>query len=118
MLVQAGLATLPVLVILLLIVYQISLYMEGRIFRTELMEESEMGTIPTSDVPILSSSFSRKGKSWCPPGVNREQYIGLAMALASKRHQWKSATGRRKARFESALSELRTKLALLLNRTV
>ncbi len=117
-LVQAGLAALPVLVILLLIVYQISLYMEGRIFRAELMEESEMGTIPASDVPTLTSYLGRKGKNWCPPNVNREQYIALAMGLASRRHQWKSAKGRRKARLESALSELRTKLALLLNRTV
>jgi len=116
LLVQTGLATLPVLVILLLIVYQIALYMEGRIFRAELMEESQMGTIPTSDVATLSSYLGRKGKNWCPPGVDREQYVALAMGLASKRHQWKSATGRRRARLESALSELRAKLSRLLNR--
>jgi len=118
LLVQAGLSILPVLVVLLFVAYQISLFLEGRILSMELMEESDMGTIPVPHVAKLCSYFGRKGKDWCPPGIDREQYIALAMRLASKRHQWKSATGGRKARLESALSELRWKLGQLLNRTV
>ena len=114
--VQTGFSVLPLLVFAIFVIYEISLYGERRVIREELQEESQMGTIPPSHVPILSSYFKRNQRDWYPQEADRERYISLAMSLAFKRHQSKIAKGRRYRKLELMLSELRHQLAMLLHR--
>lgn len=107
---QIGFGILPFLVFLMLALYQLSLYYEGRIIRRELEEEAQMGTIPLSIVPILSSYFKRRQKKWLPPGTDQDRYVSLAMSLAFKRQQWKIASPPRRKKLETSLNELRRQL--------
>jgi protease PrsW len=104
---EIGFGVLPFLVLLMFALYQLSLYYEGRIIRNELQEEAKMGTIPLSLVPVLSSYFKRRQEKWYPAGVNQDRYVSLAMSIAFKRQQWKTASPRRRKKLETSLSELR-----------
>src|SRR5207249_6411695 len=107
---EIGFGVIPFLVLLMLALYQISLYYEGKIIHKELQEEAEMGTIPPSLVPVLSSYFKRRQSKWYPAGVNQDHYVSLAMSIAFKRQQWKVASARRRKKLESSLNELRRQI--------
>jgi protease PrsW len=107
---EIGFGLLPFLVFVMLALYQLSLYYEGRIIKKELEEEAQLGTIPLALVPVLSSYFKRRQRKWYPPRVDQDRYVSLAMALAFKRQEWKVASVRRRKKLEAALNELRQKI--------
>ena len=114
--IETGFSVLPLLVLVMFVIYEMSLYAERKVIREELLEESELGTIPSSHVAILSSYFKRNQHDWYPQEADRERYIAMTMSLAFKRHQWKMSKGRRYRKLELVLIELRHQLAMLLHR--
>ena len=104
--IQIAFTAMPILVLLLLIIYQYFLYREGEWIRTELNEEAIEGTISPSTVNAIVSPWKRfRNKD-----ARSKQYVATAIKLAWKRHHWKRAVGFKKERLRLALVELRQSL--------
>ena len=106
MLMEIAFTVMPVLVLVILVVYQYFLYREGEWIRTELNEEALEGTISPSMVNFIVSPWKRfRNKD-----PNTKQYVATAMKLAWKRHHWKRSVGLKKERLRLGLQDLRQSL--------
>src|SRR5262249_47655827 len=83
---------LPLTVVVLLFVIQVSLYLEHRTLVRELSEEERLGYIPAGHAAILPFVLRRSRRGWLPASVPQREYVRLATRLAFRKDQARSAS--------------------------
>ncbi|MBT8378268.1 MAG: PrsW family intramembrane metalloprotease [Ignavibacteria bacterium] len=107
-----GFVFMGVSIILFCAIFVSSVISERKIIYNELLEESELGNIPTHHTTILSS-LKRNNKGWIDESI-RKTYIRTATTLAFRKYQIKSLAGRKKILYENDVSEHRELLKKML----
>ncbi|MAT38930.1 MAG: hypothetical protein CL946_04930 [Ectothiorhodospiraceae bacterium] len=82
-----GMVYIVISVAVILILFQISLNHEKKLILAELTEEAEAGFLPTDHIPYLCRLRTRKNPFWISNGIEKEQYIKLAVTLAFRKAQ-------------------------------
>lgn len=76
----------------------------------ELGAEARRGTLPEEHVEMLASPMARLREAWLQEGVDRREYKRIAMLLALRRRQHRSAQGQERAQLEEHMSVLRQRI--------
>lgn len=100
----------PMELVLVLAVFQGSLWTERRMIRRELAEEAKLGTLPAEHVDRLGSALRRDRKGWLRRGIDHGAYVRAATTLAFRRVQ-AERTG--KAELTQEVERLRAELRRL-----
>ncbi|MBH23531.1 MAG: hypothetical protein CMH57_03505 [Myxococcales bacterium] len=95
---------------------QLSLFMEHRVIKAELLAEASDGTLPLAHADIIPYWLKRVSSDWAPPGVDKNAYARAATLLAFRRHQARHASGDIAEQLEGEVRKYRHEVKLLLQR--
>ncbi|MBX7148606.1 PrsW family intramembrane metalloprotease [bacterium] len=105
---------LPIIMLTMFLMFQISVYKESAIIEQELLFESQNGVIPPEHISFIKSYFARSKDHWLEKHVPKDKYIDLTTSLAFTRNRiFLSPTHKRPA-LEKTAEELRGKIKSLL----
>ena len=110
----ANFVLLPLEVLFVLFVWQVTLFDDSLSIRRELEEEEDTGVLPKDQSWKLASWWRRMFTDIIPPGVERARYIQTATALARRKRQLKLLGDRSPAFYRDDVRRLRRQLILLL----
>jgi protease PrsW len=97
---QSGLFSLanfllfPLELIVLLGIFQLTVWDERATLRRELADEVVQGTLPLPHASAIASYFRRGRADWLPRGVPHWPYVRAATTLAFRKHQCRNASKR------------------------
>lgn len=104
-------------VIIMFVLFESSLSVEGKLIKKELTEEAEKGLIPTEHLNYLPYTHLRSKKGWLPEDVDQNRYLKVATTLAFRKQQFKNCSKRKKAFYEQEIEDAREEISHLLHRT-
>ena len=110
----SNLIILPIEVLLVFSIFQLSLWGEKRTLVRELTEEAQRGLIPTAHVAPLCSYFGRSSTRFLPEGHPEDAYIKSATTLAMRKHQARQCPPAKNARYINDIERLRREIAGIL----
>ena len=110
----SNLIILPLEVLLVFGIFQLSLWAEKRTLLFELAEEAEQGLIPEAHVAPLCSYFGRASTGLLPTGRQKEAYIKTATTLAMRKHQARQCPPAKKASYDNDIERLRREITGIL----
>lgn len=105
---------LPVIMLLMFLMFQISVYKESSIIEQELLIESQNGLMPEKHVHHIKSYFARSADNWLEKHVSKDDYIELTTALAFTRSRIYSSPQNKRAALEKNAENLRIKIKNIL----
>jgi RsiW-degrading membrane proteinase PrsW (M82 family) len=98
-------------IFLMFVLFISSIYLESKIIRRELGEESENKFFNSKYLPIIPYYTLRRKKGWIEEG-SRKEYIRTATQLAFRKMQWKQLKpGWRKEVYKNEIDFLRDKIS-------
>jgi len=109
-----NLVILPLEVLLVFAIFQLSLRAERRVLIRELTEEAEQGLIPSAHVAPLCSYFGRNSTRFLPAGLPEDAYIKAATTLAMRKHQVRQCPPAKSALYSDDVERLRREVAGIL----
>jgi protease PrsW len=112
---MSNLIILPLEVLLVFGIFQLSLLAEKRTLNRELSEEATRGLIPEEHVAPLCSYLKRNSTRFLPVGHPEEAYIKTATTLAMRKHQLRQCPQAKKIVYENDIERLRRELAGILS---
>ncbi|MEL6345145.1 MAG: PrsW family intramembrane metalloprotease [Myxococcota bacterium] len=112
-----NLALLPLEVLLVFGVFQLSLLAEKRTLLRELTEEAEHGVLPLKHVEPLSSYLGRNATAFLPAPKLQDHYIRTVTTLAFRKHQARHAPEHRAGFYADEIERLRREVRGLLQNT-
>jgi len=107
---------LPVVMLVLLGLFQLSMLHEKSILRSELAEEARTGLLPRSYVPILSSWLRRSRAGWLPAAIPHRHFVALCTRLAFRKYQGARVAQNKRYDYDEEVRVLRQELRALLER--
>lgn len=105
---------LPLLMLFIFLLFQESLSRESQLIEEELMDEADLGTLPKEHVPYLKSYLARAKSGWLAESVPKDEYLESTTHLAFLKSQYWHANKRKRKGLEKELSDLRSKIKMLL----
>ncbi len=72
---------------------QLSLFLEHRVIKRYLREESDTGLLPPAHAAIIPYWLKRRGGAWLEQHIDKNRYVKAATLLAMRRHQATQASG-------------------------
>lgn len=94
-------------------VFQIAIYMEGKMIGKELQEEVSQGIIPPEHMNYLPFVSRRNKYGWCPQGVNQKEYVKTAITLALRKYQVKNLKSAKRESYERDIEQHRYAIKMM-----
>jgi protease PrsW len=107
---------LPVVMLALFGLFQLSMLHEKSILRHELADEARTGLLPPSYVPILGSWLKRTRHGWLPPSIPHHHFVALCTRLAFRKYQGARVSKAKRYEYDEEVKVLRQELRALLER--
>jgi len=107
---MSNLIILPLEVLVVFGIFQLSLLAEKRMLKRELSEEAARGLLPVEHVTPLCSYLKRSTTQLLPAGQPEAAYIKTATTLAMRKHQLRQCPQAKKASYEDDIERLRREL--------
>ncbi|MGB9696162.1 MAG: PrsW family intramembrane metalloprotease [Ignavibacteria bacterium] len=109
-----GMLFLALYLIVILGLFQLALYLEGKTIFRELSEEASLGTIPQTHLNYIPFVHRRKKRNWCPTGINQSYYIKTSIKLALVKYKFRNCrNGNLKNRFSQEIEMLRYRIKMM-----
>lgn len=109
-----NLVILPLEVLMVFFIFQLSLAAERRTLIRELTEEAERGLLPAAHVGPLCSYFGRNSTRFLAKGGPEDAYIKTATTLAMRKHQVRRCPANKSEAYRHDVERLRRELAGIL----
>jgi hypothetical protein len=110
-----NLVLLPLEVLMVFFIFQLSLGAERRMLIRELTEEAERGLLPAAHIDPLCSYFGRNSTRFLANGGPEDAYIKTATTLAMRKHQVRRCPPNKREAYSHDVERLRRELAGILS---
>lgn len=106
--------SLPIIIAVVFLTFQASLFVQSLRIRRELLAEAATGALPEQHARIVASWWRRQGYDWLPMGVDHRRYVRALTTLALRRYQSRLPSGRRDTFYLDDTERLRRQISVML----
>jgi RsiW-degrading membrane proteinase PrsW (M82 family) len=101
-------------VFIILILFQLGVYHDGKVILRELTDESNKGLIPKEHLRYIPYTSRRYKHGWLPSNINQKDYVKTATRLAMRKNQLRTMTSGAKISYQREVDLLRNKIYSML----
>lgn len=101
-------------VFIILILFQLGVYHDGKVILRELTDESNRGLIPKDHLRYIPYTSRRYKHGWLPTNINQKDYVKTATRLAMRKNQLRTMTSGAKISYQREVDLLRNKIYSML----
>lgn len=101
-------------VFIILILFQLGVFHDGRVILRELTDESNKGLIPKEHLRYIPYTSRRYKHGWLPSNINQKDYVKTATRLAMRKNQLRTMKSGAKLSYQREVDLLRNKIYSML----